>query len=173
MAVEVFPGRYTAHTGEPYIVFVIGMRFNKLFRVRKWLAGVRAFDKMYRELSRNPDKGFLGGEKILYRRGAGQIQYWRSLEDLERFARGQDDLHVPAWREYNKLVGTDGTVGVWHETYLVDPGKSEAIYVNMPAFGLGRVMEHVPATGHRETARRRLGGHNEPAVPSPPAPRGG
>lgn len=27
--------------------------------------------------------------------------------------------------------------------------------------------KHVPATGRRETARRRLGGNNEPAVASP------
>jgi hypothetical protein len=37
----------------------------------------------------------------------------------------------------------------------------------MPAFGLGAAAEHLPATGRRETARRRLGGENEPAVPSP------
>ena len=40
----------------------------------------------------------------------------------------------------------------------------------MPAFGLGTVLNHLPATGRRETARRRLGGTNEPAVPSPPTP---
>ena len=49
---------------------------------------------------------------------------------------------------------------------LVEAGHHEAIY-NMPVFGLGKVTEHVRAVGGRETARRRLGGDNEPAVPSP------
>ncbi len=35
---------------------------------------------------------------------------------------------------------------------------------NMPSFGLAKATEHVPATGRRETARRRLGGDSEPAT---------
>lgn len=37
----------------------------------------------------------------------------------------------------------------------------------MPMFGLAAATKHVPAMGRRETARRRLGGDSEPAVPSP------
>ena len=58
-------------------------------------------------------------------------------------------------------------MGIWHETYLVDAGKYEAVYGNMPKFGLGAATEHVPAMGRKETARRRLGGDNQPAVVSP------
>jgi hypothetical protein len=59
-------------------------------------------------------------------------------------------------------------VGIWHETYAVEAGHHEAIYNNMPVFGLAKATEHVPAQGRLETARRRLrGGENEPAVPSP------
>lgn len=47
-------------------------------------------------------------------------------------------------------------VGIWHETYLVNDGAYEAIYSGMPAFGLGKVAELVPATGSREAARQRL-----------------
>jgi hypothetical protein len=47
-------------------------------------------------------------------------------------------------------------------------GNYEAIYGNMPVFGLAMATEHVRAVGGRETARRRLmRGENEPAVPSP------
>jgi len=37
----------------------------------------------------------------------------------------------------------------------------------MPVFGLAHATRHVSAVGQRETARRRLGGQNEPATPSP------
>jgi hypothetical protein len=70
----------------------------------------------------------------------------------------------------NKAIGSDGSVGIWHETYLVGAGKYEAVYGNMPVFGLAAATNHVPAVGRRETARRRLGGENEPAVASPPTP---
>ncbi|MBA4115324.1 MAG: DUF4188 domain-containing protein [Rubrobacter sp.] len=44
---------------------------------------------------------------------------WRSFEDLERFARNPDDPHLPSWRRFNQTVGSDGSVGIWHETYVV------------------------------------------------------
>ena len=40
----------------------------------------------------------------------------------------------------------------------------EALYGNGPPFGLAQAGEHVPATGNRETARRRLGQADQPAV---------
>lgn len=170
MVAKLFPGRYAAEATEPFVVFTIGMRFNRLFAVRKWFFVFVAFARMLRMLQEHPEKGYLGGRTVLLWRGISMTQYWRSFEELERFARDPSDSHLHAWRRYNKLVGTDGTVGVWHETYLVDPEKYEAIYDNMPAFGLADATAHVPAVGRRETARRRLGGQNEPAVPSPPQP---
>ena len=49
---------------------------------------------------------------------------------------------------------------------MVGAGKFEAVYANMPKFGLGAATEHVPATGRKETARR-LGSENEPAIALP------
>jgi hypothetical protein len=69
---------------------------------------------------------------------------------------------------FDREVGKDGSVGIWHETYMVERAGYEAIYSNMPPFGLAKATERVPAVGGRETARRRLmRGENEPAVPSP------
>ena len=84
------------------------------------------------------------------------VQYWRSFEDLEKFARNPDDPHMPAWQRFNREARKGGAVGIWHETYLVEPGSYEAIYANMPEFGLAKATERVPAVGGRETARRRL-----------------
>ena len=164
---KVMPGRYTAQTGEPFVVFLIGMRINRFFAFRKWIPTALAMGPMLRTLFQHPEKGFLGGELIFYWRGVGLIQYWRSFEDLEKFARNREDPHLRAWQRFNKAIGTDGSVGIWHETYLVEPGRYEAVYGNMPVFGLASATKHVPAVGRRETARRRLGGENEPAVPTP------
>ncbi len=165
---SVVRGRFTARTDEPFVVFIIGMRINKPLAVRKWLPTLRAMGPMLKELYRHPEKGFLGTQFFFYGRGPAILQYWRSLEDLEKFARDPDDPHLPAWQRFNRTVGSDGAVGIFHETYIVEPGNYEAIYSNMPEFGLAKATEHVRAIGGRETARRRLmRGENEPAVPSP------
>lgn len=168
---NVIPGRFTAQIDESFVVFVIGMRINKPLAFNKWLPTFRAMGPMLRELYTHLEKGFLGGETFLYWPGAALVQYWRSYEDLERFARDRDAPHLPAWRRFNQTVGADGSVGVFHETYVIEAGRHEAIYANMPLFGLAKATEHVPAEGRLETARRRLRwGDNEPAVPSPPQP---
>ncbi|MDZ8189452.1 MAG: DUF4188 domain-containing protein [Nostoc sp. ChiSLP02] len=163
----VIPGRFTAEINEPFVVFVIGVRINKLFAFSKWIPTVRSMPPMLRSLRQHPEKGFLGGESFVYSWGVGLIQYWRSFEDLERFARNPADTHLEAWQRFNRAVGVDGSVGIWHETYLIEPGRYEAVYGNMPVFGLAAATKHVPAMGRRETARRRLGGDNEPGVASP------
>ena len=167
--VQIVPGRYTARMEEPFVIFIIGMRINRPLAVRKWLPTFRAMGPMLKELYQHPEKGFLGAEFFLYRWGPAILQYWRSFDDLERFARNPDDPHFPAWRRFNRTVGTDGSVGIWHETFAVEAGCHETIYNNMPLFGLAKATEHVPARGRLETARRRMRrGENEPAVPTPP-----
>jgi len=85
------------------------------------------------------------------------VQYWRSFEQLEAFSRSKDATHFPAWVKFNRSVGSNGDVGIWHETYLVGAGQYEAIYNNMPAVGLASVGELVPAAGRKEAAAGRLG----------------
>lgn len=167
---KVIPGRFSADIEGPFVVFLIGMRVNKFFAFRKWFATAMAMGPMIRTLYEHPEKGFLGAQTFFNLRGVVTIQYWRSFEDLERFARDRDDPHLAAWKQFNRSIGSDGSVGIWHETFLVDEGKYEALYGNMPVFGLASAAKHVPATGRRETARRRLGGTSEPAVESPLQP---
>ena len=156
---QVIPGRFTAQVDEPFVVFVLGMRINRFFAFSKWLPVARAMKPMLRTLYQNPDKGFLGGQTFWYWRGGGMVQYWRSFEDLEAFARNSDDPHREAWRRFNQAVGDDGSVGIWHETYLIQPGSYEAIYANMPVFGLAKATQHVPLQEHSKTAYERLKGH--------------
>lgn len=164
---KVIPGRFTAKLDGPFVVFIIGMRVNRVLALHKWVPVANAMGGMLRELYQHPELGFLGATSHVSFRQVTQIQYWRSYEHLESYARNSRN-HLTAWRRFNQAVGTDGTVGIFHETYLVEAGKYECLYGNMPVWGLARAGEHVPATGTRETARRRLGGDNEPAVPTPP-----
>lgn len=148
-------GRYTAEVEGSFVVFIIGMRINRLLSFSKWVPTARAMGPMLRELYRNPERGFLGAETFLYWRGIAVLQYWRSFEDLESFARDRDAPHLPAWRRFNRAVGSDGSVGIWHETYVVEPGRHETIYANMPLFGLAKATGHAPVTSRRQTARQR------------------
>lgn len=164
---RVFPGRYTADIEGAIVVFIIGFRINKLLAFRKWMPVASAIGPMMSTLYQNPEKGFLGGQTFAYWPGLVSMQYWRSFDDLERFAHNPADVHFPAWRRFNQAISADGTVGIFHETYLVEAGCYEAVYGNMPVFGLAATSQHVLAVGRRETARRRLGGENEPAVEAP------
>jgi len=153
---KIFNGRFTAKTEQPFVVFMIGMRINQWWRFNKWLPVANAMVPMLTTLFKHPEKGFLHGEYFWNFSGPVLIQYWRSFEDLEKFAREPSDPHLEAWKKFNRAVGANGSVGIWHETYLVEPDKFETFYGNMPAFGLGAAMEHVEAVGGRETARLRL-----------------
>lgn len=167
---KVIPGRYTAHMDGSFVVFVIGFRINKLWAVHKWLPVMNAMSPMLQELYRNKEElGFMDGTYHFSGRGLTLIQYWRSFEHLEHYARHGAN-HLKAWRDFNRKVGTGGDVGIFHETYLVQEGQHECLYNNMPRFGLAKAGAHVPATGRRETASRRLGREGEPAVPTPPNP---
>jgi hypothetical protein len=81
------------------------------------------------------------------------VQYWRSFDHLEAYARNKDATHWPAWVAFNKRIGSSGDVGIWHESYVVKPGGSESLYSNMPPFGLGAVSELIPAA---DRARSRI-----------------
>jgi len=163
----VIPGRFAAEMKDPFVVFLIGMRVNQFWAFQKWLPVAQAMPPMLKTLLKHPEKGLLGQETFvrLFPLEVVMISYWRSFEHLERFARNVDDPHLESWRQFNRSVGGSGTVGIWHETYLIQPSHYETVYVNMPVFGLAAATQHVPAVGRKETARRRLGGENEPAVP--------
>lgn len=152
----VFPGRYTARTSESFVVFLIGMRVNRFIAFHKWMPIARLMPPMISELANQPETGFLSAEFMLYWRGIAVLQYWRSFEHLHAYAHLKGGLHLPAWADFNRRVGNNGSVGIWHETYTVQAGSSETIYVNMPRFGLGASVSHMPVKGPLDSARGRM-----------------
>jgi hypothetical protein len=152
----IFPGRYTAQSDEPFVVFLIGFRVNRWLAVRSWTRVAAAMGPMIAELKRQPELGLLHVEPFLYWRGVGMVQYWCSFEQLHAYAHARNAAHLPAWAEFNRRIGSNGAVGIWHETYTVAPGQFESIYVNMPRFGLGSAMQLVPVKGRNDSAQGRM-----------------
>ncbi len=153
---QVQAGRHAAELDGDFVVFVIGMRINAWWKVHKWLPVARAMGPMIRELEQHPDKGLLGWRTVQSGRTVSLIQYWRSFEHLERFARNADDPHLAAWRDFNRRVGGGGEVGIYHETFRVEAGSYECVYNNMPVMGLAAAGRSVKVGGRAETARQRI-----------------
>jgi hypothetical protein len=150
---KVIGRRVTAQIDGDFVVFLIGMRINKPWKLHKWLPVFLAMPKMIRELERHPESGFLGHIMSF----GVIVQYWRSFEQLEAYARDQNQLHWPAWVSFNTRVGRSREdVGIWHETYRIRAGEYECIYSGMPSYGLARASVAVDAIGRLESARGRL-----------------
>ncbi|MCE4027912.1 MULTISPECIES: DUF4188 domain-containing protein [unclassified Microbacterium] len=157
MSAKVFPGRYTAAVDRSDItVFVIGMRANKWWQLGRVQRVARQMPKMLRHLAQHPEAGMLGCESWLGRTTI-LLSYWESPEHLQRFAADRDAPHLQPWRDFMRTLLGSGSVGVWHETYQVPAGEMEAIYADMPLFGLAAATAHEPVGAGRNTARQRLG----------------
>lgn len=164
----VDPRRVTADPEESFVVFLIGMRVNRLWKLHRWLPVAAAMPRMLRQLADDPESGLLGTRTTVGWRTITVIQYWDSVESLTEYARDPASEHLPAWVGYNREVGGSGDVGIWHETYRVDPSDTESVYRNVPAFGLGAAAGTREATGESESAARRLGESDEDGLPVSP-----
>jgi len=157
MTSQVFPGRYTAASARSDVtVFLIGMRANRWWRLgRVWRTASR-MGPMLRHLAAHPEAGMLGAHSWLGRTTI-LLSYWESPEHLQRFAADRDAPHLEPWRDFMRTLQGSGDVGVWHETYQVPTRDLEAVYVDMPAFGLAAATGHAPVGPGTKTARQRLG----------------
>jgi hypothetical protein len=126
--------RHSAVLEGDFVVFLIGMRIKKPWAVHRWLPVLWGMQPMLRSLG--PADGLLGYEQALIH-GPAVVQYWRSQEQLDRFAHAA--MHKRAWRNWNKRIRDSDAVGIWHETYQVH--AHESVYVNLPVFGLAAAGE--------------------------------
>lgn len=155
MAPHIYEGSYTTENSDTLVVFLIGMRINKRLAVNKWLPVFNAMPGMIKELYTNKEElGFLSMESYFGLRTTVMIQYWRSTEDLLAYAKGKK--HLKAWKNFNNKVKNNQAVGIYHETYEVMETNYESIYRNMPVYGLGKAMKHIPITREHLSARQRM-----------------
>jgi len=152
---KVIKERMTSVPEDEFVLFLIGMRFNNLFAVHRWLPVFLAMPKMLKELHINRELGFKSYE-MWVGRTLILVQYWENSEKLIEYAKAKDSEHLPAWRAFNRAASKSKVVGIWHETYVVDKTKTENIYVNMPKFGFGKVGNLQPAVDKRNSAANRL-----------------
>ena len=158
--------RQTANVEEPVVAFLIGMRVNALLRFWEWLPVAAAMPRMLRELGAHPELGMLGARTFVSGRVILVVQYWRSFEQLEHYARAGEHAHLPAWKAFNQRMRSgSGSTGIFHETYLVGPGQVESVYVDMPSdFGLAGAVGAIDVRAGKQAARERLAVNETPVA---------
>ena len=154
---KVQPGRFTASLDGEVVLFLIGMRFNKPWKIWRWWQAFVAMPRMLRALQAHPELGLLHVQGGLLSGQPLQICYFASLDHLYRFASDPDQPHLEPWRAFNRSVRASGDVGIWHETYRVGPKSAESVYSNMPPWLLGAAVGTVPAGQRGNSARKRAG----------------
>jgi hypothetical protein len=155
---KVILGRHTARYDGPFVLFAIGMKVHRPLRVWEWAPAFGAMPKMIGELSKNPESGFLGAQLFFSLTQPMLLQYWRDFDSLTAYAQNKLAAHFPAWTDFNRKTRRSGSIGIWHETYRIDPGAYENIYVNMPLWGLGKARgaQHIKAEGRLANAAERM-----------------
>jgi hypothetical protein len=151
-------GSTTAAAEGDVVVFLIGMRINHFWAVHHWLPVFVAMPRMLRELEQDPGSGLKGYHLLTGSpRTYYVVQYWESTEKLFGYAAAPQGLHHEGWAMMNRMMRKSrGHVGIWHETYAVPAGNYEAIYGDMPAYGLAAATGVLPLEHRGKTARQRM-----------------
>jgi len=155
MAGQIYQGRYTVDNDKDLVVFLIGMRINKRWAIHRWLPVFLAMPGMITELYRNKEQlGFLSTESYFGLRTTVMIQYWKTADDVLAYAKMEK--HLKAWQSFNQKLKGNDAVAVYHEMYQVKAGQYEAVYANMPKYGLAHALMHIPVGKGSNTSRERL-----------------
>jgi hypothetical protein len=149
---NVIKGRMTAELDGDFVVFLIGMRINKPWKLPQMAAGRPGDEPDAPCAFGTRDLGLLGFTSWIGPHGPMLRQYWRSFADLERFARDSSLPHHAAWRT---------TTGAWAPTVMLrlaldvpgPSGTSRPCTQTCPMFGLAAAGRHVPVA-KRVTPRR-------------------
>ncbi|MEU1179808.1 DUF4188 domain-containing protein [Streptomyces sp. NPDC005820] len=152
--------RTTANAQGDVVVLLIGMRVNHFWAVHQWVPVMSAMFRMLAELKREPERGLLWRVLLTASpRTYYVVQYWESKEKLYAYASASDAFHHRAWARLNRVEREGkvrGHVGIWHEAYVVPEGSYEAIYGDMPAFGLAAAHGQVPVAARGRYAKDRF-----------------
>lgn len=166
---KVNKGRWSADAGaDGKVLFLIGMRINKLWKFWAWVPVAVAMPRMLAELMKDRSLGLVGQPRSFVSGRTVMVwQYWESFDKLNAYARSNDNEHLPAWRAFNRRIRDNGTVGIFHETVELSDRTVETVYGNMPTIGLAAVTGIVPAGRRGQTSTARMKGVEEEPVVEP------
>jgi hypothetical protein len=160
MFAKPVPGRTTADAEGDVVVLLIGMRINHFWAVHQWGLVMVSMFRMLAALAKDPSHGLLGKVMLTASpRTYYVVQYWESKEKLYAYAHSPEMLHHRIWALLNRKEREgrmNGHVGIWHEAYVVPEGSYEAIYGDMPAFGLAAAHGQVPLERRGRYAKDRF-----------------
>lgn len=128
------PGTLNAEPDHDFVLFLIGMRIHRLWKVNRWWPVFGAMSKLMHKLGEDPQLGLLSSHGSRQGRSIYLIQYWESEEKLMEFSRSPD--HRAYWKWYHTALSSRGDIGIWHESYRVQAGSYDGCYLDMPVFGL-------------------------------------
>src|SRR6516225_2445411 len=77
----IITDRMSARMDGAFVIFLIGMRINRPWKVHRWLPVFLEMPRMLAELERQPELGMLGGH-FWFGRTIILLQYWRSFDAL-------------------------------------------------------------------------------------------
>ncbi|KAK7739639.1 hypothetical protein SLS53_005606 [Cytospora paraplurivora] len=133
---------------KPVAMFLIGIRSNH--PLGRFAPKYRKFNEYMDELYEYAEANHLGRTPDWLNNEHAQnntlcsISYWRSLEELEAFAR--EPIHIKALKFlFSVGMGPKGhELGVIHEVMVCPPGHWEAVYSNINPWGLGAAKFPMP-----------------------------
>ena len=146
--------RIAASIEGDFVIFIIGARLNRWWKLPKYLWFLSTMPKMLAEVAAKPESGFLGWQSLNL---TTNMQYLAVARAADRVPRDRDQTHYPYWVKFNKEIGSNGDIGIWHETFLVRAGEDEMHLDNMPLRGLAKASKHIDAVGRAATAKGRMG----------------
>ena len=100
----IHPGRFTARTDKPVVLFLIGMRINNFLALGDIFFMSKTMPAMLKELSANKDSGMLWYRQHLSPPYISVQQYWESFDKLLAYAHDKDGHHFPMWAQFNKRI---------------------------------------------------------------------
>ncbi|MDQ0958949.1 hypothetical protein QFZ66_002827 [Streptomyces sp. B4I13] len=142
------------------------MRVNRFWAVHQWAPVMLAMLRMLAELKKDPSRGLLSRVLLTASpRTYYVVQYWESKEKLYAYASAPDAFHHRVGARLNRREREGkvrGHVGIRHEAYVVPEGSYEAVYGDMPAFGLAAAHGQIPLERRGRYAKHRYAYRSAP-----------
>lgn len=150
-------------SGEGLVVFHLGTQANHPLGIGgpSWDKMGEYFNPMIKDLREHKDEyGLISmSEWTSSDRESHNTKLWtfyfRDLEGLHKFAHGA--LHRKGWDGYHKGKNWNKNIGIFHETYVVQPGGYETVYVNSYPVLLGRGTVKAPTDGEERYVNTLVG----------------